>query len=130
MSKIVLICLILIGFSTSAFSFFGLFADFKPGECVKATDGFIWKVSRIEGSNYILQGWFNKWGNEVEMEFSVVSERAGHRKVGCPQYVVNQEQEASSCGKTAYNAWVETNGQPRDVNSKRKLAAFILEMCP
>ena len=59
---------------------------FKSGQCIQDTeDHFIWKISRIEGSKYIAQGYFSWWGNEVSADFSLFD---GNQMSGIPRYVL------------------------------------------
>jgi hypothetical protein len=74
-----------------AYAWFLNRSDFSPGECVKAQDGFIWKVSRIEDGKYILQGWFDGWGNEAASEFSIIRKDNGHFKIECPFYTMKRQ---------------------------------------
>lgn len=63
--------------------------EFEAGNCIQATDGYIWKINRIENSKYISEGWQgNAWGNEVEMSRDVLSKNNGYRKISCPQHKV------------------------------------------
>lgn len=77
-SKIIFLFIILIFIDSCR-----LKPDFDPGMCIEAKDGFIWKISRIEGPEYILQGWFGYWGNETKLSGHVISKNIGHIEVEC-----------------------------------------------
>ena len=46
-------------------------SDFNEGQCIQAKDNYIYKISRIEGSNYTVQGGVPKWENETSLSRSV-----------------------------------------------------------
>lgn len=64
---------------------------FNEGDCIEPIDHtFIFKISRIEGGKYIIQGFFQKgWGNEVSVEHRVVDRYSNNvpsfHLVPCPQ---------------------------------------------
>ena len=56
---------------------------FKEGNCVQASDGYIWKINRIQDSKYLVMGFSDKgWGNEVLFEFNILDKN--HIEIKCP----------------------------------------------
>ena len=59
-------------------------AKFKAGDCIQnPQDGFVWRITKVGTSKYILQGWFDgKWGEPVEGSFSLFDSR--YINISCP----------------------------------------------
>jgi len=56
---------------------------FKEGHCIQASDGYIWKINRIQDNKYSVMGFLeNSWGNEVQLEFDNLDKN--HIEINCP----------------------------------------------
>lgn len=59
-------------------------SEFQAGQCIQAKDKYIYKISRVEGNNYVVQGWLPKWGNETQLSKDILSHKHGHKIINCP----------------------------------------------
>lgn len=62
-------------------------ASFAPGDCPTAPDGYVWRVARIEGNEYVAAGWQGKgkgWGNEARFELGHFR-ALGYTAAPCPR---------------------------------------------
>ena len=59
-------------------------AKFEAGDCIQnPQDGFVYRVTKVMGMKYQLQGWFNgKWGLSVDGPTSTFDSR--YIKITCP----------------------------------------------
>lgn len=57
---------------------------YQPGDCITASDGYVWKINQIKGSKYIAAGYLeNGWGNDTELDFEVLDKQNYYKSL-CP----------------------------------------------
>lgn len=58
---------------------------FAGGECIRAKDGYIWMIARVEDGRYYATGWQgNAWGNVANFDVGHF-EHLGYERTECPQ---------------------------------------------
>ena len=59
-------------------------SKFNSGDCLQATDGYIWYISEVSFSKYVARGWQSKyWGLPAKLEHDILDR---YIKVLCPTY--------------------------------------------
>jgi hypothetical protein len=64
---------------------------YNPGDCIQTPDMTIWKVSRIEGGNYIAsmrQG--SNWGVDKKLSYGTLDDSSKF-EISCPMNTVERE---------------------------------------
>lgn len=58
-------------------------SKFDSGDCVVATDGYIWKINNAKDYKYSASGYSeNGWGNDVNLDYDILDKT--HNKINCP----------------------------------------------
>lgn len=61
---------------------------YKEGNCIQASNGYVWKIIRIQDNKYSVMGFLkNSWGNEVLLDFEILDKN--HIEINCPVININ-----------------------------------------